>query len=80
MSKQKISGRVVFGFEPEKSQIYWKCPARGCPQIHYFKYTGTVSSGASNTFKMTCTLCKKAYVATEITRTGTTALLVAVFE
>lgn len=77
-SKHKLIGRIVFAPDPSKSQVYWKCPARGCSQIHYFTYVPK-TSGVTPVYTKTCELCKKPYTATLLNSTGTSAFLAAVF-
>lgn len=78
MSKQKVSGRIVFA-GPGKSMIYWKCPGRGCDQIHYFTYTAP-DSGMQPVYEKTCPGCEKTYSAKQVTVSGTTAMLVAALD
>lgn len=78
MSKQKVSGRIVFA-GPGKSMIYFKCPSRGCDQIHYFPYAAP-DSGMQPKYEKQCVGCEKTYSAKQMNVSGTTAMLVAVFD
>ena len=79
-AKQKIIGRVAYANPSDNSQVYWKCPSRGCKQIHYFRYIPVASSGASPIYFKTCPECEKEYTAVHLTVSGTSIILAATFE
>jgi hypothetical protein len=78
-TKHKLVGRIAFAKDPKDSQVYWKCPARGCATVHYFGYQ-TAQSGLLPVYKYQCTLCSKKYIASQLHVTGTAITLVVVFE
>lgn len=77
--KKKLVGKIVFALDSSKSQIYWKCPVRGCTQIHYFIYSPKVK-GATSIYQKNCLFCNKAYTASLLNVAGTVALLALVFD
>ena len=77
--KKKISGRIVYAPNLEDSQIYWTCPTRKCKEIHYFQFQFP-AAGIKTIYQKDCSACKNTYIATQVNVTGSTSMLVAVFQ